>query len=94
MERAVAQIIAMTAARCSGEIGDLALLVKEHCDSAEHKALSLAIGRAVYELRATLMGKVFELVPGLEQGIRKSPEQIRPILLPTEIRRARDGLWL
>jgi len=67
MDKDVAQIIAMTAARCSSEIGGLAIILKEHCDGEVYKELSLAIGSAVHELRTGLMGKVFETVPGLEK---------------------------
>lgn len=67
MDRDVAQMIANTAARCSQQIGELAILVKENCTQAEHAELSNAIGSAVYELMSGLMGKVFELSPGLEQ---------------------------
>ena len=65
MDRDVAQMLAMTAARCSKEIGELAILVKENCTEAEYAELSSAIGSVVYELRSVLMGAVFSLTPDL-----------------------------
>jgi hypothetical protein len=66
MDKDVAQIVAMTAARCSNEIGELAIVVKEHCGDSERVTLSPAIGSAVFELRE-LMARVFALSPGLEE---------------------------
>jgi hypothetical protein len=66
MDRDVAQMLAMTAARCSKEIGELTILLKENCTEAEYVELSNAIGSAVYELRTVLMGAVFSLAPDLE----------------------------
>lgn len=66
MDKDVAQSVAMTAARCSSEIGGLALLVKQHCSADEYEVISAAIGSAVYELREGLMGAIFKLVPELE----------------------------
>jgi hypothetical protein len=66
MDKDIAQSVAMTAARCSSEIGGLASLVKQHCTDEEYELISVAIGSAVYELREGLMGAVFKLVPELE----------------------------
>lgn len=66
MDKDVALSVAMTAARCSSEIGGLALLVKQHCSADEYELISAAIGSAVYELREGLMGSIFRLVPELE----------------------------
>jgi len=75
MDKDVAQSVAMTAARCSSEIGGLALLVKQHCSAEEYEALSIAIGSAVYELREGLMGAVFKLVPELEAEFERRVEK-------------------
>lgn len=66
MEKDIAVMIAATAARCSKEIGDLAILVKTHCEESERETLSAAIGSAVFELRDGLMGAVFNLQPALK----------------------------
>ncbi len=66
MDRDVAQMIATTAARCAQEVGNLAPLVRQHCNDEEYEKLSQAIGSSVYELMEGLMGAVFKMFPELE----------------------------
>ena len=67
MDRDVAQMLAMTAARCSKEIGELAIVAKANCTAEEYAEIANAIGSVVYELRSTLMAAVFSHSPNLER---------------------------
>ncbi|GAA0564843.1 hypothetical protein [Rhizomicrobium electricum] len=66
MDIELGRMVAGAANRAGAELGDLALLIKDHVTPEEREVLRLAIGSAVFET-GELMERVFALCPGLRE---------------------------
>jgi hypothetical protein len=67
MDKELAQLVAMTASRCTEELAELVLIVKNNCDEPTYDVFLKAFGRAIHEIQHEVIDRVFKIHPELEK---------------------------
>jgi hypothetical protein len=66
MDREVALMVALTAARVRVEFGDLIPVLKEHADAETHRTFVIALARVMTEINSELIDRVFDMFPDIK----------------------------
>lgn len=75
MDRDLAGIIISACYRSTRELGDLAPLIKEHCEESDYLALRTAIGSAIYDILENIATHAASKYPDLKAEIESRIEK-------------------
>jgi hypothetical protein len=75
MDERLARIAIGNAARAASEVGQLAPLLKEHCEPVLHSELELGIGAVVNEIYCSIIEPIFARFPHLKAEFEQNMEK-------------------